>query len=90
MLNVLSVDVEEYFHAEIFQIGARSQAAGRTFESRVEASVDLLLGLMEQAGARGTFFTLGEVAAAHPSLLRMIAEEGHEVDWHSSRYEWVY
>jgi polysaccharide deacetylase family protein (PEP-CTERM system associated) len=89
VLNVLSVDVEEYFHAEIFQIGARRQAAS-TFESRVEASVDLLLALLARSGARGTFFTLGEVAAAHPSVVRAIAALGHEVACHGDRHECVY
>jgi polysaccharide deacetylase family protein (PEP-CTERM system associated) len=90
VLNVLSVDVEEYFHAEIFQIGARSQLAAGKFESRVEASMDLLLGLMAEAGARGTFFTLGEVAAAHPSLVRRMAALGHEVACHGDHHECVY
>jgi len=90
VLNVLSVDIEEYFHAEIFQIGARAQASGRTFESRVEASVDTLLALMAGAGARGTFFTLGEVAAAHPRLVRTIAALGHEIGCHGDRHECVY
>jgi polysaccharide deacetylase family protein (PEP-CTERM system associated) len=88
-LNALSVDVEEYFHAEIFQRGARGQATG-TFESRVEASVDLLLELLARNGARGTFFTLGEIAATHPSVVRTIAALGHEVACHGDRHECVY
>lgn len=90
MLNVLSVDVEEYFHAEIFQRGAGARASGRPFESRVEASMDVLLGLMAGSGARGTFFTLGEVAAAHPNVVRAIAALGHEVACHGDRHECVY
>ena len=41
MLNALSVDVEEYFHAEIFR-NATHGGTGRRFESRVEASVPVL------------------------------------------------
>src|SRR5262249_13169153 len=78
VLNVLSVDVEEYFHAEIFQMSARHRPACG-FESRVEASVDLLLRLLARHGARATFFTLGEVARTHPSVVRSIAALGHEV-----------
>jgi polysaccharide deacetylase family protein (PEP-CTERM system associated) len=89
VLNVLSVDVEEYFHAEIFQISARRHRAGG-FESRVEASVDLLLRLLAGHGARGTFFTLGEVAATHPSVVRRIAALGHEVACHGHRHECVH
>jgi polysaccharide deacetylase family protein (PEP-CTERM system associated) len=88
-LNALSVDVEEYFHAEIFQINARRRSAGG-FESRVEASVGLLLDLLARHGARGTFFTLGEVAAANPSVVRAIAALGHEVACHGNRHECVH
>jgi polysaccharide deacetylase family protein (PEP-CTERM system associated) len=88
-LNALSVDVEEYFHAEIFQIGA-GRPAHHTYESRVEASVDLLLELLARNGTRGTFFTLGEIAATHPSVVRTIAALGHEVACHGDRHECVY
>jgi polysaccharide deacetylase family protein (PEP-CTERM system associated) len=88
VLNALSVDVEEYFHAEIFQISAGRRP--QTFESRVEASVELLLALLERNGARGTFFTLGEIAASHPSLVRRIAGHGHEVACHGDRHECVF
>jgi polysaccharide deacetylase family protein (PEP-CTERM system associated) len=89
VLNVLSVDVEEYFHAEIFQMSAGRQPAGR-YESRVEASVELLLRLLARHGARGTFFTLGEVAATHPSVVRSIASLGHEVACHGNHHECVH
>jgi polysaccharide deacetylase family protein (PEP-CTERM system associated) len=88
VLNALSVDVEEYFHAEIFRLATNGRAA-RTFESRVEASVDVLLGLLD-GRARGTFFTLGEIAAKHPSLVRMIAAQGHEIACHGDRHESVW
>ena len=47
MLNALSVDVEEYFHAAIFRSGTGTTAS-RGFESRVERSVDLLLSTIER------------------------------------------
>ena len=80
MLNAISVDVEEYFHAEIFRTGTTGRVA-RTFESRVEASVDLLLAMLDTR-AKGTFFTLGEIAATHPQLVRKIAAHGHEIACH--------
>jgi polysaccharide deacetylase family protein (PEP-CTERM system associated) len=89
LLNALSVDVEEYFHAEIFQTATRG-IAGKTFESRIEASVDALLGLLDHHHARGTFFTLGEVARTHPRLVRTIAAGGHEIACHGDRHECVY
>jgi len=89
VLNAISVDVEEYFHAAIFRSGARTAPCG-SFESRVERSVDTLLSLLSQTGTKGTFFTLGEIAAEHPSVVRRIAAEGHEIACHGDRHEDVY
>jgi polysaccharide deacetylase family protein (PEP-CTERM system associated) len=87
--NALTVDVEEYYHAAMFRRGA-SGLAGRSLESRVEGSVDQLLSLMSEHGARATFFVLGEVAALHPAMVRRIAEQGHEVGCHSDRHDDVH
>ena len=64
--------------------------AGRTFESRVVGSMEQLLALLKRHQSKGTFFVLGEVASAHPSLVRKIAEEQHEVACHGDRHEDVY
>ena len=87
--NVLSVDVEEYYHGAIFRAGAAIAAAGR-FESRVEQSMDRLLALLREHQTRATFFVLGEVAAEHPSVVRKIAGDGHEVACHGDRHDDVY
>lgn len=87
--NVFSVDVEEYYHAEIFRRGTDAGPHGH-FESRVERSTDQLLALMSKHGAKGTFFVLGEVAALHPAMVRAIAQAGHEIACHSDRHESVH
>jgi polysaccharide deacetylase family protein (PEP-CTERM system associated) len=88
VVNVLSMDVEEYYHATIFREGTRGRAGG-SFASRVEESVDRVLALLADADVRGTCFVLGEVAAAHPAMVRKIAGEGHEVACHGHRHELV-
>ena len=81
MRNALSVDVEDWF-----QVGAFEKVIGRDawekLPRRVERNTDLVLDLFEQAGVKGTFFTLGWVAARHPRLIRRIAEAGHELASH--------
>ncbi|MCC7416168.1 MAG: DUF3473 domain-containing protein [Acidobacteria bacterium] len=84
--NALSVDVEEYYHAEIFRHGAGGLPP-HGLESRVERSVDRLLGLMADHESRATFFVLGEIAAHHPAIVRRIHAEGHEVGCHGDRHE---
>ena len=83
--NVLTVDVEEYYHAAIFRRGAGMRRGA--FASRVEESMTRLAGLMRAHQARATLFVLGEVAAAHPALLRSLAADQHEIACHGDRHD---
>jgi polysaccharide deacetylase family protein (PEP-CTERM system associated) len=89
LVNVLSVDVEEYFHAAIFRRGTNG-LKGRHFESRVDETVDRLLALLGRHHTKGTFFVLGEIAASHPAVVRKIAAHGHEIACHGDRHEDVH
>jgi len=88
VVNALSVDVEEYYHALVFRDGTKGLAAS-ALESRVEDSVERVLRLFGERQVRATFFVLGEVGAAHPVLVRKIAGNGHEIACHGQRHELV-
>ena len=76
-----TVDVEEHYQVSAFEPYLSRDEWGR-MESRVAASVDRLLRLLEEHGARGTFFILGCVAEQHPEVVAAIARGGHEVASH--------
>lgn len=80
--DALSVDVEDYFHVEAFADRISPEEWPR-FSSRVADNTRRILELFEQAGVKGTFFTLGCVAEQHPGLVREIIKSGHEVGCHS-------
>ncbi len=88
VVNALTIDVEEYYHATIFQEAVGGVTTG--LESRVESSTERVLALLAGAGAKATFFILGEVAAAHPAIVRKIAQEGHEVACHDYHHTLVF
>ena len=81
VVNALTVDVEDYF-----QVWALSPYIPRErwddTPLRVERNVDLILQLLDEAGAHATFFTLGWIAERFPELVRRIAAAGHEVASH--------
>jgi len=81
IVNPMTIDVEDYF-----QVGAFADLIPRdawdTYECRVERNIDLILGLLDEAGATATFFTLGWIAERYPTMVRRIAESGHEVASH--------
>jgi polysaccharide deacetylase family protein (PEP-CTERM system associated) len=89
MLNALTVDVEEYFHAHAYE-KAIAPAEWERLPSRVEDNVRRLLELFAEVGARATFFVLGWVAERHPGLVREIAGLGHELATHGYAHRLVY
>ena len=89
MLNALSVDVEDWFQVGAFE-NVIARDAWEGLEHRVECNADAVLALFEEAGVKGTFFTLGWVAERYPALLRRIAEAGHEVASHGWDHKRVF
>ena len=89
-LNAFCVDLEEWFHS----FGIRSRYNDpRTWDdapSCVVADTEVLMRLLDDAGARGTFLTVGWVAKKHPDLIRRLAREGHEVGCHSYWHRLVF
>ncbi|HEU5320099.1 MAG TPA: polysaccharide deacetylase family protein, partial [Methylomirabilota bacterium] len=79
--NVLTVDVEEYYHGVEFA-QALGPAGLAALPSRVAGQTERLLDVLDAHRARATFFVLGVVAHRHPRLVRALAERGHEVASH--------
>ena len=76
--HILTVSVEEYYHAGALQGAVRRKHWDR-FESRLERSIDELLALLEKNGNHATFFVLGCIADHQPELIQKIASRGHEI-----------
>jgi polysaccharide deacetylase family protein (PEP-CTERM system associated) len=89
MLNALTVDVEDYFQVSAFEHRVRRQDWD-SFPSRVVASTQRVLRLLDRHQVRGTFFVLGWVAERFPGLVREIVRAGHEAGCHSFWHRLVY
>jgi polysaccharide deacetylase family protein (PEP-CTERM system associated) len=89
MLNALSVDVEDWFQVGAFE-NVIARGAWDTLPHRVERNSDAVLALFEQAGVKGTFFTLGWVAERYPALIRRIVDAGHEIASHGWDHQRVF
>src|SRR5207244_10655967 len=77
VVNVMTVDVEDYFHVSAFERIVSRVSWGER-DTRVAANTRRLLELFARANVRGTFFVLGWVADRAPDLLREIVAAGHE------------
>lgn len=88
MINALTFDVEEYFHAEAFA-GVVDPRDWTTLESRVVGATERILMVLEEARVAATFFVLGWVADRYPSLVRAIGRGGHEVASHGYGHQMI-
>ena len=89
MNNVLSVDVEDYFH-----VAALSQtikvADWPNIPPRVVNNTRRLLDLFDRRNVKATHFVLGWVAERFPDLVSEIDARGHEVACHGYSHQLVY
>jgi polysaccharide deacetylase family protein (PEP-CTERM system associated) len=86
--NILTVDVEDWFHILEVEGGAGfRREQWPDLEARVVANTDALLELFAAAGVTATFFVVGWVAERHRDLVRRIAAAGHELASHSWWHE---
>jgi len=87
--NILSIDVEDYFHVEAFA-GVVNRSQWDTYTCRVEANTGRLLDLLAEKKTHATFFILGWVAERFPGLVRQIVAGGHEAACHSYWHRLIY
>jgi len=80
--NFVTFDVEDW-HQSTFDFNL-------PITSRVVDGTARVLDMLGSRGIRGTFFVLGLVAEAHPSLVRRIQSAGHEVASHGQSHRPVY
>ncbi|HVF58320.1 MAG TPA: polysaccharide deacetylase family protein [Thermoanaerobaculia bacterium] len=77
----MTVDVEEWYHTCLAPRYVRPERRPELNEELDRLLPELLLRF-DEAGRRGTFFVLGEVAERLPGRVREIAAAGHEVASH--------
>lgn len=76
--HVLSIVLEDYCH-----VGPVSRVVPpdywHRFESRVQRNTDLTLALLDEVGAKATFFVLGWIGEHQPQVVAEVARRGHEI-----------
>lgn len=84
---LLSVDFEDWHQLVRRRVGdAGWERPGPALARQTEA----LLALLDELGARATFFVLGMAARAHPELVRAVGAAGHEIACHGDAHRPVH
>jgi polysaccharide deacetylase family protein (PEP-CTERM system associated) len=82
-VNVLTIDVEDWFHPEL----VRSHVNSTPSKRRVFGAILPILDLLDRYNVKATFFVLGEVAREFPNLVLKIFEKGHEIGSHGMSHK---
>lgn len=87
--NAMSVDVEDYFQVEALK-ATYDRSDWEGVDARVEVNTNRILDLFGAHDVKATFFTLGWVAQRFPSLIRRMADEGHEIASHGFDHQRIF
>jgi polysaccharide deacetylase family protein (PEP-CTERM system associated) len=79
--NVLSFDVEEWFHIRRTE-DYLPISQWDSLPARLPQNLDRIAGLLAQTGNRATFFWLGWCAERYPQWVKRLADAGHEIACH--------
>lgn len=85
MKNSITIDLEDWFHV----CGYETEPYRLRRPDRVLRNVEKILALLAEYDVRATFFVLGSVAEQEPSLVPLIASEGHEIASHGYSHRTV-
>jgi polysaccharide deacetylase family protein (PEP-CTERM system associated) len=88
VMNVLTVDVEEYFQVEAFSKYIEKKD-WENYAFRVEEPTIRLLDILDSYRVKGTFFVLGWLAERNPDLVKKIFDAGHEIASHGYEHTMV-
>ncbi len=81
----LTVDVEEYFHAETFARRV-SPLDWPHIQRRAREPLERIADMLDRHDRRATFFVLGWTVRGLKPMLRRLVEAGHEIACHGDRH----
>jgi polysaccharide deacetylase family protein (PEP-CTERM system associated) len=91
LVNCFSVDVESFSEGneQSFPIGPEYLDRNRQ-NYEIERNMDLALMLLAERGVKATFFFLGRIACDLPGVVRMAADQGHEIGCHGLEHRRIF
>lgn len=76
--NALTINVEDYFQASAFKRSIQ-QKDWPLLTPHIESSVNKILEMLSDHDAKATFFVYAWTAQRFPALIKLIAQQGHEL-----------
>ena len=82
-MNILTFDIEDWYNCDFIS----GDFDWGKHEVRIYDSVRKILQELDKRNLKGTFFCLGWLAENHPTIIKEIADRGHQIGCHSYQHE---
>lgn len=87
-MNVLTFDVEEWFHL-LDNDSTRTEQQWNDYEVRIYENMERIFRILEETDTKATFFIIGWVARKYPDIVRRIAEK-YEIGSHTMNHQLIW
>lgn len=87
-MNILTIDVEEWFHLLDFD-ATRTEAEWGKYEVRIYDNVERIFRVLEETDTKATFFIIGWIAKTYPDLVRQIADK-YQIGCHTMNHQLIW
>lgn len=87
-MNILTIDVEEWFHLLDFD-STRTEAEWGRYEVRIHENVERVFRILDDTNTKATFFIIGWIAKTYPELVRCISEK-YQIGCHTMNHQLVW
>jgi polysaccharide deacetylase family protein (PEP-CTERM system associated) len=89
-MNILTFDIEEWFHIKFDNNFLEDEMSLSNYESRLNQNMEFIFDALDSSGKKGTFFCLGWVARKYPKIIKKIDSLGHEIGSHSNNHKLLF
>ena len=84
VINAFSVDVEGFVESNVQSFHIPDKYINQSEENReIERNTDVLLEIFKEVKVKATFFFVGRLTHDIPSLVKKVAQNGHEIGCHN-------
>lgn len=87
-MNILTFDVEEWFHLLDFSATQKEQQWSK-YEVRIHDNMERIFDILDATNTKATFFIIGWIAKTYPEVVKKIAEK-YEIGSHTMTHQLVW
>jgi polysaccharide deacetylase family protein (PEP-CTERM system associated) len=88
-MNILTFDVEDWFHI-LDHKSTKTEKEWINFPSRIYDNMEKVFKILDLTNTKASFFVLGWIANKYPNIVKEIKDRGYEIGSHTHLHQLVY